>query len=108
MESDRVAILKRVGTIALCAAVLWFAVQGGEFGTLDLFRQRRQKARLASSVDSLQHVVDSLRKYDAQVRSDPNTQERIAREVFGMVRGDKEILYRFADSSAARAPAAKP
>ena len=27
------------------------------------------------------------------------TQERIAREEFGMVRGDREILYRFVDTA---------
>ena len=32
------------------------------------------------------------------ILTDPATQERIAREVFGMVRGDKELLYRFATS----------
>ena len=29
---------------------------------------------------------------------DPALQERIAREEFGMVRGNKELLYRFTDS----------
>jgi hypothetical protein len=32
------------------------------------------------------------------VKNDSATQERIAREEFGMVRGDKEILYRFGDA----------
>jgi hypothetical protein len=40
--------------------------------------------------------VDSLHNYAAKVQRDPATQERIAREVFGMVRGNKELLYRFA------------
>ncbi|MDB4875780.1 MAG: Septum formation initiator [Gemmatimonadetes bacterium] len=97
MAADRSAILKRVGTIALIGVALWFAVQGGEFGTLDLFRQYRQKARVSKSVDSLKLVVDSLKKYEDKLLHDPATQERIAREVFGMVRGDKEVLYRFAD-----------
>jgi cell division protein FtsB len=72
-----------------------FAVQGGEFGTLDLFRQRREKARITRSVDSLARIVDSLKKYQDKVEHDPATQERIAREVFGMVRGNKEVVYRF-------------
>ena len=96
MASKRCPILQRIGLIALLAAAVWFAVQGGEFSTLDLLRQRGQKSRLTSSVDSLRHVVDSLQKYEDKVQHDPQTQERIAREVFGMVRGDKEILYRFA------------
>jgi cell division protein FtsB len=76
-----------------------FAVQGGEFGTTDLLRQKREKARVSRSIDSVQRVVDSLRKYQKAVETDPATQERIAREVFGMVRGDKELLYRFTDST---------
>jgi len=89
-----------LGLLALVAIA--FAVEGGEFGTRDLFRQRREKARLMHAVDSLQRIVDSLQRYRDAVEHDPSTQERIAREVFGMVRGDKEILYRFADSTSAR------
>ena len=33
------------------------------------------------------------------VATDPALQERIAREEFGFVRGDKELLYRFAEPS---------
>ena len=79
----------------MIAVAIVFAVQGGEFGTLDLVHQRREKKRLGRAVDSLQHVVDSLKRYANAVEHDPATQERIAREVFGMVRGDKELLYRF-------------
>ena len=106
MASDRFTILKRAGIAVLAVAALAFAVQGGEFSTLDLLRQRRAKARLSRQVDSLQHVVDSLKRYENLVEHDPKTQERIAREVFGMVRGNKELLYRFTtpSDSAHRAP----
>jgi cell division protein FtsB len=92
------AIAKRIGVVAGVAFALWFAVQGGEFGTMDLIRQRREKARISRTIDSLQRVVDSLKRYESAVEHDPAAQERIAREVFGMVRGDKEVLYRFVDS----------
>jgi cell division protein FtsB len=88
-------IVKRAGIVALLAVAVWFAVEGGEFSTLDLFRQRRQSAAITQSIDSLQRVVDSLKRYADQVQRDPATQEKIAREVFGMVRGKKELLYRF-------------
>jgi cell division protein FtsB len=77
-------------------AAVWFAIQGGEYGTFDLLRQRSQRARLDREIDSLQRVVDSLKRYKARVLTDARTQERIAREEFGMVRG-KELLYRFAE-----------
>jgi cell division protein FtsB len=68
-------------------------------------RQRARKRALTSTIDSLQHVVDSLKRYKRRVETDPALQERIAREEFGMVRGSKELLYRFAEpDSATRAP----
>jgi cell division protein FtsB len=95
MASTMPPIMKRLGIGALVVVAVWFAVEGGEFSTLDLFRQRTERDRITKSIDSLQHAVDSLKKYADQVQRDPATQERIAREVFGMVRGNKEILYRF-------------
>ena len=78
-------------------AALVFAVQGGEYGTRDLMRQRARRAALVSTIDSLQHIVDSLRRYKTRVETDPVLQERIAREEFGLVRGNKELLYRLAE-----------
>ena len=80
---------------ALAAVALVFAVQGGEYSTLDLLRQHRQAAGLRTQIDSLRHVVDSLGRYRNRVLHDPELQERIGREEFGWVRGDKEMLYRF-------------
>ena len=95
MASDRRKLGARLGAIVVTLGALLFAVQGGEFGTLDLIRQRRTRAQLTHQIDSLQQVVEALEAYDAKVEHDPATQERIAREVFGMVRGNKELLYRF-------------
>ncbi len=91
------------GAVALGAAV--FAVQGGEYATTDLLRQRARERQLTAAVDSLERAVDSLRVLDRRLRTDPVLQETVAREEFGMVRGDRELLYRFADAppdSAAR------
>lgn len=82
--------------IAVGAAALWFAIQGGEYGTTDLVRQHYARVRLVRDIDSLTHVVDSLGRHKQRVLTDPRTQERIAREEFGMVRG-KELLYRIAE-----------
>ncbi|MEP6495580.1 MAG: hypothetical protein ABJF01_23035 [bacterium] len=102
MASERRSLIKKIGVVLAGGAVVVFAVQGGEFGTLDLFHQRRERTTIARAVDSLQHTVDSLKRYEAAVRTDLATQERVAREIFGMVRGDKEILYRFTDSTSRR------
>jgi cell division protein FtsB len=84
--------------VAVAVVGLWFAIQGGEYGTSDLVRQARERRRLSQEIDSLRREVDSLTRYKQRVLNDPRTQERIAREQFGMVRG-KELLYRFVEPS---------
>ncbi len=90
-------VVKRLLIAASVLAALVFAVQGGEYGTRDLMRQRSRRAVLVGSIDSLQHIVDSLKRYKRQVETDPALQERLAREEFGLVRGEKEVLYRFVE-----------
>jgi cell division protein FtsB len=89
--------LKRLLLAALVVGIVVFAVQGGEYGTWDLVRQRTNRERLQARIDSLTRVVDSLERRKRAIRTDPAVQERIAREEFGMVKGDKELLYRFAE-----------
>jgi Septum formation initiator len=88
-------MLARVILWLVVAAAALFAVQGGEYSTMDLWRQRERKVRLQAQTDSLAREVDSLRAQATAVQTDRATQERIAREEFGMVKGDKEIVYRF-------------
>jgi len=90
-------VIQKVIFALVVVGGLVFAIQGGEYSTMDLWRQRGRKAALTSQTDSLAKVVDSLRKVAKAIESDPATQERIAREEFGMVRGTKEILYRFGE-----------
>jgi cell division protein FtsB len=82
---------------AIALGVGWFAVQGGEYGSSDLLRQHRRMSVLRHEVDSLQRQVDSLSRFRRAIETDPVVQERLAREEFGMVKGDKEMLYRFAE-----------
>jgi cell division protein FtsB len=89
------AVLAILAAVAL--SVGWFAVQGGEYGTSDLLRQHGRLAVLQHDVDSLQAQVDSLARWKRAIETDPLVQERLAREEFGMVKGNKEMLYRFAE-----------
>ncbi len=89
--------MKRFVWWVLILGALFFAVQGGEYSTRDLFVLQSKTRKLTHEVDSLQRQVDSLGRFLKLVKSDSATQERIAREEFGMVRGDKEILYRFGE-----------
>ena len=91
--------MKRIIWWPLIAVAAFFAVQGGEYSTRDLYVLSRRTGKMSREVDSLQRQVDSLARYLKLVKSDSATMERIAREEFGMVRGDKEILYRFGEST---------
>jgi cell division protein FtsB len=98
-------MIQRIVFLLVLLGGLFFAVQGGEYSTMDLWRQRVRKQTIIAQTDTLTRQVDSLKKVAKAVQTDPATQERIAREEFGMVRGDKEILYRFASGQDTAAPA---
>jgi len=95
-------VLRRISLFVIAAAAVYFAIQGGEYSTTDLLRQRARERMLRASIDSLEQSVDSLKALSRRLRNDPALQERVARETFGMVRGNKEILYRFIDTTRAR------
>jgi cell division protein FtsB len=90
-------VIRRLLVWAAVLFAVYYAVQGGEYSTVDLVRQRSREAMLQRAIDSLQQSIDSLESLRKRVQRDPALQERIARETFGMVRGDDELLYRFVD-----------
>jgi cell division protein FtsB len=96
-------VIRRLVWVALVIGAAFFTLQAGEYSTLDILHQRARRAQMQSAIDSLQRDVDSLHRAERMVRGDPVTQERIAREEFGMVRGDNEILYRFVAPESATA-----
>jgi hypothetical protein len=100
--------LRAIVKVALIAGAIAFAVEGGEYGTSDLLKQRARERRLRVEIDSLSRVVDSLGRYKRRVETDPRLQERIAREEFGFVRGNKELLYRFAEPDTTVPAAQRP
>jgi len=70
---------------ALVLALL-FALQAGEYSTLDWLALRKDERAEARRVGELQGIVDSLTQYAHRVETDPELQERIAREQHGMLR----------------------
>lgn len=86
-------LLRRLGMIAGIIAILVFTIEGGEYGTRDLWSQKGRRARLDAEVAQLKLDVDSLRLELKTIRTDDVRLERIAREKYGMVRGDKELLF---------------
>ena len=83
----------RWAALAALAFALYFAVQGGEYGTTDVLELRRAVGREEAEVARLHRLVDSLEKAARAVERDPRTQERVARETFGMIRRG-EFLFR--------------
>jgi len=90
-------MMRRITLYVAIAFALYYAVQGGEYSTLDLVRQRSREKMLHQAIDSLQRTVDSLTSFKKRLQGDVALQERIAREQYGMVRSERELLYRFVD-----------
>jgi cell division protein FtsB len=87
--------VSRAGWAALAAFVfaLYFGVQGGEYGTWDLMQLRRDEAEELDQVARLKRAVDSLQRAALAIEQDPKVQERVARELYGMIRKG-EFLYK--------------
>jgi cell division protein FtsB len=83
----------RWAALAVIGLAVLFALEGGEYSTLDLFKLEREAADEAAEVRRLQGVVDSLTRAANAIERDPRVQERVARESFGMIRKG-EFLYK--------------
>jgi cell division protein FtsB len=83
----------RWAALAALGFSLYFAVQGGEYGTTDLLELRQDEAEERDEVARLTRLVDSLERAAHAIENDPRVQERVARESFGMIR-DGEFLVR--------------
>jgi cell division protein FtsB len=90
----------RWAALAALAFALYFAIQGGEYGTTHLWQLRREEAEERAQVNLLQRVVDSLGGAARAIQRDPRTQERVARESFGMIRRG-EFLFRIVPGDSA-------
>jgi cell division protein FtsB len=88
---------------ALAGALIlgWVGVFGGEYSTFDWLSLRRQVAEERQAVQQLRATLDSLGRLAHNLETNPVTQERAAREQFGMIR-DGEILYRLVPSTPPR------
>ena len=82
----------RWAALAALAFAVYFALQGGEYGTSDLLELRREEQREREEVARLKHVVDSLERAATAIERDPRVQERVAREAFGMIRKGEHLF----------------
>jgi cell division protein FtsB len=88
----------RVAVAVVIAAALVFAFAAGEYGTLDWYQVWRAEQGERAAIEVLKRQVDSLQKVAASLEKDPRTQERVAREEFGMIRKG-EHMYRLVPDS---------
>ncbi len=82
---------RAIGLAALAGGIL-FAAFAGEYNTIDWLKMKRQIREEQRAVERLQHEVDSLAAYADSIERNRTTQERVAREKFGMLK-EGEILY---------------
>ncbi len=80
-----------IGAVVLTGGIV-FGAFGGEYGTFDWLSLRRQIHEQERSIEQLRIEIDSLAEYAAKLQRDPFTQEKVARERFGMIRPG-ETLY---------------
>jgi len=79
--------------LAIVALAVLFAFEGGEYSTFQWLELRRDVKAEATRVRELQRKVDSLARYARMVETDPETQERIARQEHGMLkRGEHAFI----------------
>lgn len=72
--------------LALVAAALAFAFWGGEYSTPAWLSLRREEARERARIRELEREIDSLSRFARLLETDPETQERVARERHGMLK----------------------
>ncbi len=85
--------LTRTRIVGLIVALaLLFAAQGGEYSTWDWITLRREERDEKARITELRREVDSLEKEALAVERDPATQERLARELYGMLKKG-EFVY---------------
>jgi cell division protein FtsB len=70
-----------------------FGAFGGEYSTLNWWQLKRQVREQEQAIAEVRHQIDSLEVWATALESDSATQEKVAREKFGMIR-DGEMLYR--------------
>ncbi len=70
-----------------------FGLWGGLFSTVDWWKLKQRVEGERQAIERLETETDSLEAWAQALESDSATQERVAREVFGMIR-DGETLYR--------------
>ncbi|UCG88818.1 MAG: septum formation initiator family protein [Gemmatimonadota bacterium] len=82
--------------VAVLVGGVAFGALGGEYRSIDYWRLKGEVRQIEYEIADLERAIDSLAAYADSLETDSATQERVARERFGMLRPG-EILYVRAD-----------
>ena len=92
--------------LVVLGLALYFAVQGGEYSTIQWLQLRSRLRAEEEQVRQLTREVDSLAAVKKRVETDPAMQERLARELYGMLRpGELEYTILRDEAAGNRQPA---
>jgi cell division protein FtsB len=86
----------------LAFGMVLFALFGGDYGTQHLWGMNRQVRDERARISALRHQVDSLARVLHALKTDAATQERVARELYGMIRPGETLYQVVPVDSAAR------
>ncbi len=78
-----------------------FALEGGTYALQDQLSLRSRVRVEQEKIAQLRHELDSLNREERALKTDPVTQERVARELYGMIRPG-ELLYQVVHPDTAR------
>jgi cell division protein FtsB len=94
---------RRMAGLAGALVLVGVAIFAGEYSTFDWLKLHRQLAAEQDSVRGLRVYLDSLARETRLLETDSATQERVARERYGMIRNG-EILYQILDQDKPKRP----
>mgnify|MGYP002395694558 CR=1 FL=1 len=74
---------------------VWFvsAILMGHSGLFNILRMKGMKGELRDEIEALELARDEAAEYNDDLRNDPETVEKVAREEYGMIK-DGEVCYR--------------
>lgn len=87
----------QVIAVLILVGGLVFGLFAGEYRAIDSWKLKRQVRDERLALEQLNLDIDSLRAYAESLETNRVTQERVARDRFGMIR-DGEIVYRIEPS----------
>ena len=93
-----------LGVVGLLTSILIINALVGEQGVVSVMRARAERTTLETVMDSLRKENQDLRQLADDLRTDPSTIERIARDDLGLIAPGEQVLIigepRFSDQIA--------